>query len=222
MESSMSAGAMPEAATKPDRVRAARPLLRAGIVVGPLYLAVGLAQALLREGFDLARHPLSVLANGTGGWVQTVNFVVCGLMVVAAAIGFWRALGARWTGLFLAVFGISMVLAAIFPADPVDGFPVGTPLGFPTAISPTGLAHFLVGTVGFVCLAVSSLCAAWALRRHGAPGLAALSLFAGLGVLIGFFGGFALALGTVGIWFAVVAGWLWLSVVSLSLYRRSA
>ena len=53
---------------------------------GPFYLAVGLIQALLRDGFDLARHPLSVLANGPGGWVQTANFVLTGLMVLAAAV----------------------------------------------------------------------------------------------------------------------------------------
>src|SRR5262245_48845182 len=68
---------------------AARPLLRWGVVAGPFYLAIGLAQALLRDGFVFARHPLSVLANGPGGWIQTANFVVTGLMVVAAAIGIY-------------------------------------------------------------------------------------------------------------------------------------
>jgi hypothetical protein len=34
-------------------------LLRWGVVAGPFYLAVGLIQALVRDGFDLARHPLS-------------------------------------------------------------------------------------------------------------------------------------------------------------------
>ena len=29
-----------------------------------------------------------MLANGRGGWVQTANFVLTGLMVVAAAAGF--------------------------------------------------------------------------------------------------------------------------------------
>ena len=51
-----------------------RSLLRCGVLAGTFYLAVGLIQALLRDGFDLARHPLSLLANGRGGWVQTANF----------------------------------------------------------------------------------------------------------------------------------------------------
>jgi len=45
-----------------DTLATARTLLRLGVVVGPLYRGAGLAQALLRDGFDLARPPLSVLA----------------------------------------------------------------------------------------------------------------------------------------------------------------
>jgi hypothetical protein len=67
-------------------------LLRYGVVAGPFYLAVSLIQAFVRDGFDLARHPLSLLANGPGGWVQTANFVITGLMVLAAAVGFRRVL----------------------------------------------------------------------------------------------------------------------------------
>ena len=48
-----------------------RSLLGYGVVAGPFYLVVSLIQVYVRDGFDLARHPLSVLANGTGGWVQT-------------------------------------------------------------------------------------------------------------------------------------------------------
>jgi len=102
-------------------------LLGLGVLAGPIYLVVGIAQALLRDGFVFARHPLSVLANGPGGWVQTANFVVTGLMVVATAVGFRRALGPRSgaVSLFLGAFGASMLVAAVFRADPMDGFPVG-------------------------------------------------------------------------------------------------
>ena len=100
-----------------------RSLLGYGVIVGPLYLAAGLVQAFVRDGFDLARHPLSLLANGPGGWVQTANFVVSGLMVVAAAIGFARVLGpnSRAVSWFLGAFGVSMLAAAVLRADPVDG-----------------------------------------------------------------------------------------------------
>ena len=122
-----------------------RSLLGYGVLAGPFYLAVGLIQAFVRNGFDLARHPLSVLANGPGGWVQTANFVLTGLMVLAAASGFARVLGpkSRATSWFLGAFGASMIVAAVFRADPMDGFPIGTPEGPPTSISSTGMTHFI-------------------------------------------------------------------------------
>jgi hypothetical protein len=196
-------------------------LLRFGVLVGPFYLAVGLLQALLRNGFDLKRHALSHLANGPGGWVQTANFVLSGLMVIAAAVDARvlrpKSRAVSWT---LGGFGASMLVAAVFPADPVDGFPVGTPEGNPTSISPTGLVHFAAGALGFTCLAASCFTAAWAMSRRKATSLARLSLLCGLAVVVGFFGGFVgLPLGILGIWFAVVVGWAWLAVMSLHLPR---
>ncbi len=71
-------------------VAAGRPpssLLGFGVVAGPLYVTVALAQALTREGFDLARHPWSFLANGDLGWIQTANFAVTALATIACAVG---------------------------------------------------------------------------------------------------------------------------------------
>ena len=48
---------------------------------------MSLAQALTRDGFDLSRHAWSLLANGDLGWIQIANFIVTGLMIVAAAVG---------------------------------------------------------------------------------------------------------------------------------------
>nr|WP_283254739.1 DUF998 domain-containing protein [Luteimonas galliterrae] len=216
------------AGTKPGRsgrgAIATPLLLRCGVAAGPFYLAVGLIQALVRDGFDFARHPLSVLANGPGGWVQTANFAISGLMVIAAALGFARLLGsaARATPWLLGAFGAAMIVAAVFPADPVDGFPPGTPEGFPTSISAAGLTHFIAGSLGFVCLAASAFFAIAPMRRLKAPSLALLSLFAGCAVVLGFFGGMVLPLGIAGIWFAVVVGWIWLGVLSLCLPRLAS
>jgi len=196
-------------------------LLWCGVWAGPFYLAVGIAQALLRDGFVFSKHPLSVLTNGPGGWIQTVNFVVTGLMVLAAAVGFRRVLGPKprmtW---FLGAYGAAMLAAAMFRADPMDGFPPGTPLGVPTTMSTTGLLHFAAGGVGFVCLAVSCFLAAREMRRRNAASLARLSLGSGLIVVVGFFGGAVLPIGGVlGIWLAVVVGWAWLTIMSLRIQR---
>ena len=80
--------------------RVTRSLLAYGVVAGPFYLAVSLIQAAVRDGFDLSRHEWSLLANGPWGWIQSVNLIVTGLMVVAASVGYRRALrsgpGRRW------------------------------------------------------------------------------------------------------------------------------
>lgn len=214
---------MDSATVEGDRANSITPLLLGcGVVAGPLYLAVGLAQALTREGFDLARHPLSILANGPGGWIQVANLAITGLMVIAASVGIGRTVPksrvATWA---LAVFGLGMVVSAIFRADPMDGFPPGTPEGIPTAISSSGLMHFAAGGVSFLALAISGLAMAWTMRRRGASGLALLSLVSGLTVLVGFFGGMALQLGVWGIWAAVVMGWIWLSGLSFTLRRQA-
>jgi hypothetical protein len=225
MRSNVVAGVAPAPVSGFDREAAiTRSLLGYGVLVGPFYLVVGLVQAFVRGGFDVTRHALSILANGRGGWVQTANFVLSGLMVIAAAIGFRRVIGPRSRGLtlFLGAFGVSMLAAAIFRADPMDGFPVGTPLGMPTSISTHGLIHFIAGALGFTSLAVSCFFGAAVMRRRGASSMAFLSLLAGLGVAGGFFGGMAFSKGGVlGIWFAVVVGWAWLAVMSLHLYRTS-
>jgi hypothetical protein len=203
-----------------------RSLLGYGVIVGPIYLVAGIGQGLLRDGFSFARHPLSVLANGPGGWVQTTNFAVSGLMVLAAAIGMWRVLrpAGRATTIALGAYGVAMLAAAGLKADPMDGFPVGTPLGPPTSISPIGLGHFAAGALGFVALGVSALLAARVMQRRGERAMARLSLASGVAILLGFFGGFAvpaLAKGSLGIWMAVVVGWTWLAALSVHLYRAS-
>src|SRR5690348_16355641 len=124
--------------------RTTKSLLGYGVLAGPLYVVVSLAQALTRPGFDLSKHAWSQLENGHLGWIQIANFAVTGAMIIAAAIGLHRAVGkSAW---LIAAYGAGMVGAAVFRADPAAGFPVGTPET--TAVSWHGMLHFLVGGLG--------------------------------------------------------------------------
>jgi len=63
------------------------------------------------------------------------NFLVTGLFVILCAAGVRRALadgpGATWGAGLLAAYGLGLVGAGIFVADPMNGFPAGTPAGRP-------------------------------------------------------------------------------------------
>src|SRR5688500_8785847 len=60
-----------------------RRLLACGIIAGPVFLTVTMVQAITRRGFDLSRHPVSLLSLGDFGWLQIANFVVTGALCVA-------------------------------------------------------------------------------------------------------------------------------------------
>jgi len=103
---------------------ATRSLLAGGVVAGPLFIVVGLLQAFTREGFDLRRHPLSLLSNGDLGWIQVATFVVTGLLFAGAAVGMRRVLhpgrGGTWGPLLVGAVGVGMIAAGVFVADPAD------------------------------------------------------------------------------------------------------
>jgi hypothetical protein len=169
--------------------RITRSLLGYGVVAGPLYVAVSLAQALTREGFDLSRHQWSLLANGGPGWIQVVNLAVTGASFVAFASGLRRQLaggrGGRWAPRLVTAFGVSLVVAAVFRADPALGFPAGTPDG-PGEISWHGIVHFMAAGVGFACIGAACFVLA---RRYAAEHRTGRVIFAritGAGFLAGF------------------------------------
>ena len=65
---------------------ATRALLTCGVVAGPLFVVVALLQSYTRDGFDLKRHPFSLLSLGDLGWIQIANFVIVGLLFTAGAV----------------------------------------------------------------------------------------------------------------------------------------
>jgi uncharacterized protein DUF998 len=194
--------------------RVTKSLLGYGVLAGPFYVVVSLAQAFTRDGFDLTRHPWSLLTNGPGGWIQIANLVLSGLMVIAAAAGM-RRMGMKWGPLLLAGYGIGLIGAGVFTADPADGFPAGTPTGPATDVTWHGTLHFVSGGIGFLCL----IAACFVLARRLLP------LFSRITGVVFFlaFAGIASGGGNVavnlGFTAAVILASVWLSVVSVRLYR---
>lgn len=168
-----------------------RRLLAAGILAGPLALAVDFTLALTREGFELQRHASSQLALGDGGWMQSLNFLVAGLLMGAFTLGLHRALqgqpGGRWAPWLMAVFALSHVGVGLFSTDPAFGFPPGpdTPPGLPAydQASFHAVLHSLFGFVGFIALAAACAVLAWHFHRRGERGWCWLALLPTVTVL---------------------------------------
>lgn len=198
-----------------------RSLLGWGVVAGPFYVVIGLVLALTRPGFDLTRHALSLLTLGDHGWMQRANFVISAVMVLAAAYGVLRTVRSGRglaMGVLTGLYGVCLVLSAIFLPDPAMGFPPGAPGGTATT---SGILHLAFGAIGFVGLAVAAIAyARWASSRRE-RGQSWLGVACAIVVLVGFVGGAALAqspLGVALLWLSVIAGWLWLALASAHLY----
>lgn len=204
--------------------RVTKSLLGYGVIAGPIYVAVSVVQALTRPGFDITRHAWSLLSTGDLGWLQITNFIVAGLMTVAAAIGLRRAGVGRWTSRLVGAYGGCLVAAGIFPPDPAQGFPIGTPANANT-ISWHGGLHLLSGSVGFACLIVACLLAGRAFAGQGRRGWVVYSRIAGVLLLLGFAGIASGAHGAATILpftAAVILVSSWITAYSVHVYRRVA
>ncbi|GAA1771909.1 DUF998 domain-containing protein [Agromyces humatus] len=205
------------------RAAVTRSLLGWGVVAGPFYLIVAVVHAALKPGFDFSRHALSLLMLTDTGWIQTANLILTGLMIIAAAVGFARAVTpntrAGWVGALLGIYGLCLVGSGIFPPDPMAGFPPGSSSGDG---SLSALLHLAFGAIGFLTLGIAAfIVAAWA-RSRGSRTAFVLSIVSGVAIVAGFVGGAALSsspLGVLFLWISVVAGFAWLLGASLYAYR---
>jgi len=204
-----------------------RALLICGLIAGPIYIVVGLIQALTRPGFDLMRHDLSLLANGDLGWIQITNLVLSGLLVIAFAFGMRRALhgsrGGTWGPLLVGVYGLGLIGAGFFTADPAFGFPPGTPPDAHT-ISWHGLLHFITAGIGFLALIAACMVRARRCAPQGPRGWAIYSVVSGILFFAAFVGvatGSGQSWSVIGFWIGILFIWAWISILAARLRKES-
>jgi hypothetical protein len=200
-------------------------LLGYGVLAGVVCVVLTGVQEATRAGFDPLRDDASLLANGRWGWVEVLNFVLAGIMVVVAAAGIRRAAGAgaarTWGPALIGTYGAGLVVAGIFRADPGFGFPPGTPPGH-APVTWHGFAHLAAGGIGFLALAGACFVFARGFAAAVRPGWAVYSCATGMAFLAGFAGIIADSgnpAATVAFTAAVVAAWAWLAAISVLLYR---
>jgi hypothetical membrane protein len=205
---------------------ATRRLLAAGAIGPPLFIATFLIEGATRPGYRVWRNFVSQLSTGDGGWMQIVNFIVCGLFVGAGAVGLARAGMPRAISAPVAVCGAGLVIAGIFVADPGLGYPPGALL----EPEPTmhDLIHEAVSLVVFILLGCLPIGAGLLLSRDSRA-WAGYSVLSGITALA-FFAASAYAanrpdptlpLGTLQR-ISIVAGFAWLSLFFLRAWRAAS
>lgn len=140
--------------------RWARGLLYCGLAAGPVFVTIFLAEGAIREGYRPSRHPVSSLALGPRGQVQTANFAVTGTLVLAGAAGLRHAadpaLSSRAGRALIGAAGAGLIAAAVFATDPVSGYPPGTP-GALTQPTRAGMIHNLAAVPVFLGLPAAAI-----------------------------------------------------------------
>jgi hypothetical protein len=204
--------------TAPIRTAAATPTpwrLYCAVAAAPLFAVVSLTQAATRQGFDITRHPLSALSNGSLGWLQITNFLVTGTLLWFGAAGLRRAVDSRWTARLVRITAVGMFAAGIFRMDPMDGYPVGTPAGTPSTMSWHSILHMVSGSVAFTALQAACFVLGRYYARRGERSWAIASRTCGVVFILGDYwpmvggvwGALTLAIGaiTAMTWISVVA-----------------
>ncbi|NEB21385.1 DUF998 domain-containing protein [Streptomyces coelicoflavus] len=129
-------------------------LLACGMAAGPLFTVAYLLQGASRVGYRPFRHPVSSLAFSRAGWVQTVNFLLAGLLSLIFAVGLWRVGPSRWGALLISAWAVGLLGAGAFRTDPVSGYPPGTPDQLQRH-TRAGALHDLFSLIGFLALAMA-------------------------------------------------------------------
>jgi len=195
-------------------------LLLCGVVLGPLFYAVVVLQLLTRSGFDITRHPLSLLALGGGGWIQTANFVITGILAIGCAFGLrLRLAGGRGNvsvPLLVGAFGLGLITAAVFRADPAFGFPPGTPNGIQNSLSGSAALHGVGFLLAFGSLMVACFVLAMRFRQAGRTRWALYSMVTGATIILVVLAGMVIPLATSLLFFlAGIIAFGWLAAVSM-------
>jgi hypothetical protein len=220
--------------------RRERALLACGVIGPPVFVAVFLVVSVAHPpGYSPLRHTVSAFALGDFGWVQTINFLVTGGLLVAFAFGLRPALhrygGGRWAPVLVGLLAIGLIGSGAFAADPVaagvtatNPYPPETRVGSDRTMH--GVLHDLFGVPVFLGLPATCCVIAHRLAAVGDKGWVAYSIGTAIAFLTGFIlTSMALAqpdplippVGGLLQRLTIIIGWTWLAALALHLLRRS-
>lgn len=202
-----------------------RALLMCGVVGGPLYVIVTLAQALTRDGFDMKHHRFTLLTAGDLGWIHQSNMVVVGILTMLFAVGVSHMLrsgrGAVWAPRLLALLGLADMVGGLLTSDPAPGFPPGTTADMAHHTVQAAVQNASRSISTLLLIATSLVIAAW----FAGEGRRAWAWFYGTAIPIVFVTlavvGFAVGTNPVAPAF-LATPWIWVTALAVHLERLAA
>jgi len=175
-----------DTATTRSREQPSKLWLACGVIGPILFVIVFLLEGATRANYSALRQPISSLLIGELGWMQMVNFLVTGLLLLIFALGLRRAVrGTIWGPVLVGLVGIGLMGAGLFVSDPFNGYPPGTPL-VPTVRSTHGIIHDLFGVPVFLGLPIACLVFSRRFAKEGERGWAIYSALTCVGMLAAF------------------------------------
>ena len=206
-------------------------LLYAGVVGPLLFIVVFLLEGATRPGYSAWRHYVSQLATGDGGWVQVVNFLVCGTLVLVFAGALRQAIkgtrGSVGGPVLLGLFAVALLVAGVFSTDPALGYPVGAA----QVHTAHGMIHGLAGLFAFTLLPASAFVMARHFAAVGQRRWVTYSVVVAAVIVVMFIASTAVsAMDGAGTWpdaptgflqrIAIITGWTWIAMVAVHQIRE--
>ena len=144
-------------ATPGTRPGALRLYLWAGIVGPILFVLIFTIDGALTPGYSALSEVVSFLELGPTGWIQSLNFILTGLLLILFALGFFQWMRPRstsgWlyaTTVFIALSGVGLIMAGPFLPDAPGSAQTSVhgavhTVAFTMVFLPLGLACLFVG-----------------------------------------------------------------------------
>lgn len=133
-------------------------LLLFGAISGVVFTLSWIIQEIFKNGYNPIMVPISSLAIGELGWIQSATFLITGASLMLFAYGLERIAQyegfSKWIVIFLAIGAIGLIGAGCFTTDPINGFPPGTPETI-TESTLHGTLHQLFSVLLFIGLPVA-------------------------------------------------------------------
>lgn len=171
----------------PAAPRLERVLIACGVVGPVLFVVSFLVQGAVRPHYDPLRHPVSSLAIGEAGRLQSATFVVTGGLLLAFAVGLRGAArpgGGFWAPVLIGLVALGLIGAGLFTTDPISGYPPGTPMvPVPT---PHGVLHDVFSTPVFTAFPAACFVLGRRFAVGRSPGWAGYAIASGAVMVVAF------------------------------------